>query len=384
MRSQAERGTPSPCGPVLLSQWHWAAHSPVPSRDRAALPPHLAAQPCSTGETRAGGSQLLPAPPKGRAVPAAPALVLKKKKIPIKYPPQLSSHTDIAAGENESRQPPTHPSRASQARPPPYPLLYTPLAPFTPFTCHRGKASLRKSAQGERSPAHHTKTHRGGHTALPKNQQQLEELVAGAAESPLERPVSILRQNHRFYQLPSARCSCAVAAAQAARGEAGWPRPAGREGEQRASGSSHGDFPAPLAFRQKKSSSTRGWSPQRGRAVPHGPHEPLEGTSKQGDESQGPRAPQPGAGAGLGEDRLLPAPWDPPQLMAPPVSSSRGPPWVPHLPAGNISPVLLQPLHTKAFLGTKQQPEREANEPCWIWCLINHFSGPALGYDGRG
>lgn len=288
MRSQAERGTPSPCGPALLSQWHWAAHSPVPSRDRAALPPHLAAQPCSTGETRAGGSQLLPAPPKGRAVPAAPALVLKKKKIPIKYPPQLSSHTDIAAGENESRQPPTHPSRASQARPPPYPLLYTPLAPFTPFTCHRGKASLRKSAQGERSPAHHTKTHRGGHTALPKNQQQLEELVAGAADSPLERPVSILRQNHRFYQLPSARCSCVVAAAQAARGEAGWPRPAGREGEQRASGSSHGDFPAPLAFRQKKSSSTRGWSPQRGRAVPHGPHEPLEGTSKQRDESQGP------------------------------------------------------------------------------------------------
>lgn len=169
MRSQAERGTPSPCGPALLSQWHWAAHSPVPSRDRAALPPHLAAQPCSTGETRAGGSPLLPAPPKGQAVPAAPALVLKKKNIPIKYPPQLSSHTDIAAGENESRQPPTHPSRASQARPPPYPLLYTPLAPFTPFTCHRGKASLRKSAQGERSPAHHTKTHgEGTHSASQK------------------------------------------------------------------------------------------------------------------------------------------------------------------------------------------------------------------------
>lgn len=169
--------------------------------------------------------------------------------------------------------------------------------------------------------------------------------MAGAAESPLERPVSILRQNHHFYRLPSARCSCVVAAAQAARGEAGWPRPAGREGE-RASGSSHGDFPAPLAFRQNKSSSTRGWSPQRGRGVPHGPHEPLEGTSNQGDESQGPRAPPPGADAGLGEDRLLPAPWDPPPAATlcsswpPPCIHQPGTPMGSPLPAGNISPVI--------------------------------------------
>lgn len=164
---------------------------------------------------------------------------------------------------------------------PPWHLLHPSLATEAKLPLEN---QPRASARLLTTPKHTMR----GHTALPKNQQQLEELVAGAADSPLERPVSILRQNHRFYQLPSARCSCAVAAAQAARGEAGWPRPAGREGEQRASGSSHGDFPAPLAFRQKKSSSTRGWSPQRGRAVPHGPHEPLEGTSKQGDESQGP------------------------------------------------------------------------------------------------
>lgn len=36
-------------------------------------------------------------------------------------------------------------------------------------------------------------------------------------------------------------------------------------------------------------------------------------------------------------------------------------------------------LHRKAFLGTKRQPGREANEGCWMRCLINHFSGPALG-----
>uniref|UniRef100_A0A8C0UKG4 Uncharacterized protein n=1 Tax=Cyanistes caeruleus TaxID=156563 RepID=A0A8C0UKG4_CYACU len=79
------------------------------------LPLPLLAQPCSAGETLAGGWCLASGTSKGQAAPAALTAALEKQFFSIKHPPHLSKYTKSRAGENEA-SPASHPSRVQVAQ----------------------------------------------------------------------------------------------------------------------------------------------------------------------------------------------------------------------------------------------------------------------------
>lgn len=116
------------------------------------LPPPLLAQPCSTGETLAGGWCLASGTSKGRAAPAALLVALEKQIFSIKHPPHLRKYTKSRAGENEASLA-SHPSRVQvaqsaqpykQSHPLPQQMLLscTHPAPSMPLICNKSKSSL--------------------------------------------------------------------------------------------------------------------------------------------------------------------------------------------------------------------------------------------------